>query len=262
MESILSISFVTFILFVQWVYNCQHSKHVKFEQNNNKKAKLRNRIEGGVAGLELAKSQRETQASKGDAEGHLTARAISMATKVATSGSQWLAGTGTGALLEFVKGRNMKVALLPKPLGKNDDDTTVAGEGNRMEQLVRQLPKIKFDVVIKSGDEAISDKIATEERETITRKSISASVLNTVLAKTNIPPISTLVVSDKDDYLEMGRSLGMYTCRIHVPNTRKGSASSHFVVNDISEVKTVVNELNGVSFTSVMGSVGIDYGGV
>ena len=88
-----------------------------------------------------------------------------------------------------------------------------------MEQLVRKLSDIKFDVVNKSGHEALSDKIATEERATIKRKSISASVLKTILAKTNIPPISTLVVSDRDDYLEIGRILGMSTCRIHVSNT-------------------------------------------
>ena len=147
-------------------------------------------------------------------------------------------------------------------MGKNDDDTTVTGKGNCTEQLVRQLPSIKFDVVNKSGHEVISDKIATEERATILRKSISASVLNTVLAKTNIPLISTLVVSDRDYYLEMGRSLGIYTCRIHVHTMQKRSVSSHFVVNNISEVKNVMNELNGVSFTSVMESVGIDNGDV
>ena len=79
---------------------------------------IANTQEENKTGLELAKSQQETQTSKGYAKGHLTACEILMATKVATSRSQWLAGTGTVALLEFLNGRNMKVYVIAQTVAQ------------------------------------------------------------------------------------------------------------------------------------------------
>ena len=121
-------------------------------------AKLRNKIEGGVAGLELAKSEKEDTLTRGDASIHLAARNLISAEGAAgssatSSSSRWLATTGVGKLLSYINGRSMQIALLPMPstpsLPQSDEDVKQALD--EMTNLTNQLPKVNFDVLIPDG---------------------------------------------------------------------------------------------------------------
>lgn len=191
---------------------------------NKYAAKLQNR--GGIAGIELAKYQAEDSHLKGDAAGHLVARAMAVKAGSSSETSQrWMAHTGTGALLQYVTIRSMKIALLPVPgNGKAEQ------EGNRMEEFTKQIPQVSFDVVLKEG-------------ETV------AEILQNLLSQVSMEPLTCLVVSDRDDYLRTAKEAGMTTCRVRAhANAPRGNTTAHYTVTSMAEVQDVVNDINGISF--------------
>eukprot|EP00562_Extubocellulus_spinifer_P034154 CAMPEP_0178683730 /NCGR_PEP_ID=MMETSP0699-20121125/2461_1 /TAXON_ID=265572 /ORGANISM="Extubocellulus spinifer, Strain CCMP396" /LENGTH=394 /DNA_ID=CAMNT_0020328347 /DNA_START=125 /DNA_END=1309 /DNA_ORIENTATION=+ len=203
--------------------------------------KLRRKLDGGLAGVESAKMQREDALKKGDAAGHLAARRIASAQPVGT-GSKWLAATGTGSLLTYLTNRSMKIALLPIPNCTDEEANEAAGK--RMDDLQTQLAQVNFDVVVKEGHLSPSD------------------VLRKILAKVDAEAGSTLVVSDRDDYLREAKDRGFYTCRIRPMNAPRGNVTTSYTVADVKGVEEVCNELNGISFNTVFAGVGINHGGV
>jgi hypothetical protein len=215
-------------------------------------AKLRNKIEGGVAGLELAKSEKEDTLTRGDASIHLAARNLISAEGAAgssanSSSSRWLATTGVGKLLSYVNGRSMQIALLPLPstpsLPQSEED--VKQTLDEMTNLTNQLPKVNFDVLIPDGRRR--GHVGTEEQN----ENTAQDVLANVLTKMDVEPIQFVVVSDRDDYLGAARDLGMFTCRVKPKNKRRG-LTTNYNVDDIGSVLEVINDINGVSFNSAL----------
>lgn len=210
--------------------------------------KLRNKIEGGVAGLDLAKSEKEDTLKRGDASMHLAARHLMSAEGAAgtsTSSSRWLATTGVGKLLSFVDGRSMQIVLLPSPtMPQSDDDVKRTLE--EMTSLTKQLPNVNFDLLIADGRRR--GEVGTE----IQNESTAQDVLSNVLSKMGeIEPIQFLLVSDRDDYLGAARDQGMYTVRVKPKNKRRG-LTTNYNVDDIGSVQEVINDINGVSFNSAL----------
>ena len=185
-------------------------------------------VQGGLAGVELAKHQVEETLKRGDAGGHLAARAMAAANPVSRTKS-WMALSGTGYLLQYLTQRSIKIALLPKPdVPKIDEE-----EGERMEDFSHQLHDVSFDFLIKDGTHSASH------------------IVDTSLQKLGLDPNLVLLVSDRDDYLRAAKDAGMLTCRIMPLNGRRGNISVHFVVQSVPEVQDVVNEINGISFNAI-----------
>jgi FMN phosphatase YigB (HAD superfamily) len=201
-----------------------------FNPTNDIRAKYAHKLKGGLAGIELAKSEVQESLQKGDAAGHLAARKI--AAQTAASGSKWMALTGTGKLLSYLTHRSIQIALLdtkPNP---------------QMKDFAKQLPEVVIDVMFDHGfldDDAIQQKQPTKED--------MDKYMKTLLSKfNNQDPHKTLVVSDRDDYLRAARDLGMMTCRLQPKNARRGNLTCNYTVPSILEVQDVVNEINGISF--------------
>lgn len=199
--------------------------------------KLRDKVDGGLAGVELANSKKDEMLKMGDAKGHLVARQIAAAETVSKSGSKWLATTGTGTLLSFLNMRSMKIALLPPPkaLSLEEKDKVLQD----MESLQRQLPNIKIDILL--GGETENEQVSLKLLDKLTKQS-------------DVDPIATLVVSDQDAYLRTARDEGYYTCRVRPKNAPRGNITTNFTTENVSEVQDVVNELVGISFNTVFSS--------
>ena len=198
-------------------------------------SKLRSKVEGGLAGVELANSKKEESLTRGDAAGHLFARSIAASNTVSKSGSKWMASTGTGSLCSFLSNRSMKIALIPLPTMSTSQDRIKTKEG--MEQLANQLPQVKFSVLGLDDDVEMNN---------------AKDILSHITKKMNVPTISTIVVSDRDDYLGSARDLGMFSCRVRRLNAPRGNISTSYTVEDIKDVKDVVNELNGISYNTAV----------
>ena len=196
--------------------------------------KLKKKLDGGsgsLSGVDRMKEERDQALKRGDAAGHLVARSIAASQLVTTTGSKWLANTGTGALLAYLTNRSMKICLIPVPDLKGEKSSI----GDDMDSLTRQLPKVRFHSLIKSGYNDAS--------------SILKEVMNNL---DGLPELGVLVVSDRDDYLGSARQQGMFTCRVRPPNARRGNCTTDYTVETIGEVEQVVNEINGISFNSVL----------
>uniref|UniRef100_A0A7S2M4X7 Uncharacterized protein n=1 Tax=Skeletonema marinoi TaxID=267567 RepID=A0A7S2M4X7_9STRA len=213
--------------------------------------KLRNKIEGGVAGLDLAKFEKEDTLKRGDASMHLAARNLITAEGSAgtsTSSSRWLATTGVGKLLSFVDGRSMQIVLLPLPstptMSQSDEDVKRTLE--EMTSLTRQLPNVNFDLLIADGRRR--GKVGTDAQNDNTAQDVLTNVLSTM---DDIDPIQFLLVSDREDYLGAARDEGIFTCRVRPLNKRRG-LTTNYNVDDVGSVEEVINDINGVSFNSAL----------
>ena len=193
--------------------------------------KLSQRGLGGVAGVDLAKRQVEETLNKGDAGGHWAARKMALA-EPSTKGKRWMAQTGTGSLLQYMTQRSIKICLLPKPSGELSNGEE--NEGDLMEDFKHQLKDVMFDVLLKDGDPG------------------APVILDQVVSKVKLNPNLILLVSDRDDYLKAAKAAGMVTCRIRPPNSRRGNISSHFMVASVPDVRSVIDEMNGISFNAVL----------
>jgi hypothetical protein len=186
--------------------------------------KLKSR--GGLAGVDHAKREVDNTNTvlRGDAAGHLAARGAAISQS--TGGTKWMALSGTGNLLMYISNRSMKLALLPVP---HEDKPEVA---NRMKEFTRQLPNVSFDLLIEKGDEA-------------------TDILKLVMKEFEVDPISTIIVSDRDDILRAAKDEGMVACRVRPPNAKRGNISVHYTVERVGQVEDVINEINGISFQAL-----------
>mmetsp|Transcript_16532 Transcript_16532/g.40408 ORF Transcript_16532/g.40408 Transcript_16532/m.40408 type:complete len:376 (+) Transcript_16532:106-1233(+) len=220
--------------------------------NEDIRAKYARKLQGGLAGIELAKNQVENSLAKGDAPGYSVARklAVSSGGAAASSGNnKWMAMSGTGVLLSYLSHRSIKLALLPNPLmkEKKDDEEDNDDQLHSMESLRKQLKDVVIDCIV---DPTKLQKVPSN------RKSHPAHqlLLEQQLLKEfdTVHPNAILVVSDKDPYLKAAKELGMLTCRLQKPNARRGNVSAHFNIPTLEQVQEVVNEINGISFNAVL----------
>ncbi|KAL7559995.1 hypothetical protein ACA910_013490 [Epithemia clementina (nom. ined.)] len=193
--------------------------------------KLKQRGLGSINGVDIAKSQVEETLKRGDAGGHLAARKLAVSEPPA-SGTRWIAPTGTGSLLQYMTQRCIKICLLPKPLESSASADNE--EGGRMEDLTRQLKDVVFDVLLKDGRVG------------------PAVVVNQALERLKLNPSLVLLVSDRDDYLKAAKEAGMITCRIRPANTRRGNITAQYMIPSIPEVRSVIDDINGISFNAVL----------
>lgn len=219
-------------------------------------AKLRNKIDGGVAGLEVAKFEQEESVKRGDAALHLVARDLMSSEGMTQSArsSRWLAATGTGKLLSFLSGRSMRIALLPPPSTPTRPQTKddVERTEREMEDLTRQLPNVRFELLVPDGrmGPALDGK---REGTSESREGAAEDVLKRVLSKIDVPSPKFAVVSDRDDYLLAARDMGMYTCRIRPKDARRGKKfSTNYDVEDVCAVQDVIDDINGISFNAAL----------
>jgi hypothetical protein len=184
-------------------------------------------MEGGISGVDLAKSQVDDALQRGDAAGHWAARKIALAEPV--RGNQWMAQSGTGSLLQYLTKRSIKICLLPKPLVTKMD----IQEGERMESFKRQLSDVVFDVLLKDGTVP------------------SANLMSDLMNSLQCDPMHFLVVSDQDAYLRAAKDAGMVACQIRPLNARNGNVSPHYSVPSVPDVMDVINEINGISYKAI-----------
>jgi len=229
---------------------------------------------GSAASIDMVKEELR----KGDAGSHFHARTIAMkqSSSTNTKGSKWLASTGAGSLLSFLMSRSMKIILLPIPktnmvstMAPNNSsknwENYIEEEAQRMMDLTKQLPNIQFDQLMEQGDtaESVLKKVATNLQSPNKNHPISTTT-NTkedhddsidpnyfMDHSIEILPKHCLVVSDRDDYLKMGKEGGMFTCRIRKENARRGNITAAYNCLEIGHVEDIVNEINGISFNSV-----------
>jgi FMN phosphatase YigB (HAD superfamily) len=205
------------------------------------RAKYARKIQGGLAGLELAKSQVHDSLARGDAAGHQVARKLAMESPMDESkvvGSKWISPPETARLLSLLTHRSIRIALLPHPPMVNNRQSQEEEEQS-MRILAAQLRDVVVDVIVPglvgSDGDALKD---------ILRRN--------VLNELQMDPHRVLMVTDRDDYIRAARDLGMQTCRLQPKNARRGNVSADFTATAIEDVQEVVNEINGISFNVVL----------
>jgi hypothetical protein len=206
------------------------------------RAKYAKKLQGGLAGIDLAKSQLEDTLAKGDAAGHLAARQIAIQQSNVSrtlSGSRWMANAAASKLLTYLTHRSIRVALLPSPqrVGSSHGQKE---EQQWMHDFQTQLKDVVIDAVVPSLTDADHSTITTALQDGVLKE----------LAMSD--PTVVLVVCDRDDYLKAAKELGMLTCRLQPKNARRGNITAHYTASSVEDVQEIVNEINGISFNVVL----------
>ena len=179
------------------------------------RAKYAKKLQGGLAGVELAKHQVNDALQKGDATGHMAARKIAMQQQTAGA-TRWMAMTGAGKMLTYLTHRSIQIAIVntkPNP---------------QMYDFEKQLSNVVIDAIIDHEN--------------------PNELMKQLVGELGKAPDKTLVVSDRDDYLRAARDLGMITCRLRPKNARQGNVTTVYTKESVLEVQELVNEINGISF--------------
>jgi hypothetical protein len=214
-------------------------------------SKLSSKGVGNIASVQLARQQAEESLKKGDAGGHWAARKMVSAptATAATAGSsspaatKWMARTGTGRLLQYLTQRSIRIALVPsKP------DVKTASEGSDMAALQRQLHDVVFDALVPPDPEsrATADAILSHAFRLLGREGGGGAQPQ--------DPSRALLVSSREDYLREAKERGWMTCRVRPKNAPRGTVSTNYMVESVPDVRQVVDEINGISYSAVLNS--------
>ncbi|MGK3753352.1 MAG: hypothetical protein ACI8RD_005659 [Bacillariaceae sp.] len=215
--------------------------------------KLKKLSVGSLAGLELAKSKVEdTQNAGGDAKGHLAARKIAIQQGTndndITASSKWLPSQASSMLLTYLTNRTIRIVLLPTIIKKSSQEENENNnneqkqESSMMQNFAAQLKNVIIDSIIPPNNNNNND-------ENGIKNTLQEGILNKF---DNMDPNKVLLVSDRDEYLRVARDMGMVICRLQQKNARRGNITPHYTVSTVGEVQDVVNEINGISFNTVL----------
>lgn len=218
---------------------------------NDIRAKYAAKLKGGLAGIELAKSEVGETLTPGDAAGHLAARKMAIMDGAMngnnnSSGNnnnnnnvanRWLPSQAAAQLLTLLTHRSIRIVLLPTLETKNKT-TTVEGESETMKNFKDQLPNVVIDKIISKFDDGDDN--------------VEGALTSGIVDEFELDPTKVLLVSKSDPYLKAARDMGMNICRLRPKNARLGSITPHYTVQTIGEVQDVVNEINGISFNTVL----------
>jgi hypothetical protein len=212
--------------------------------------KLRQKTGGGGSVGTVDNAREELSSGKGgDADFHFAARQRAVQQSSSTTSTRWMAGTGTGQLLTYLHGRGFKVVLLPKPVVEQQDSPTPAhvAEAQSMDELVQQLQsKLSFHAVLHQDGTLTADRLFAPQTPNDHTPAVGWR------ADTTTTPDRCLCVSDRDIILKGAKETGMLTLRIRPPNARRGNVSTNYTVETVTETQTIVNEINGISFRTVL----------
>ena len=180
----------------------------------------------GLAGIEMKRAEQEERGKPNDASFHVNIReALKKAEANDTlKGSAWLVSPGMGSTLSYMSTRALKIGIV------------TAGDKNLggIEVLGKQLSNVRFHHLQAKW-------CATEGID---------QMLADACGSLKTPAERLLVVSSHEPTLTAARDSGMFTCRLVVPNARRG-VTTNWDVKGVEEVVDVVNEINGISFKSV-----------
>eukprot|EP00533_Pseudo-nitzschia_delicatissima_P008338 CAMPEP_0116087670 /NCGR_PEP_ID=MMETSP0327-20121206/5481_1 /TAXON_ID=44447 /ORGANISM="Pseudo-nitzschia delicatissima, Strain B596" /LENGTH=358 /DNA_ID=CAMNT_0003578741 /DNA_START=39 /DNA_END=1115 /DNA_ORIENTATION=+ len=216
------------------------SKAMNYDPSvNDVRAKYAAKLKGGLAGIELAKSSVEETLVAGDAAGHLAARKLAIMGGAPTDGgsvaTRWLPSQAATQLLTLLTHRSIRIVLLPSLERKGDEKEP------RMEDFKSQLKNVVFDKLIPEFDNGDDSDAGIED-----------ALKKGILKELDVDPNKVLLVSQREPYLRVGRDMGMNICRIRPKNGRRGSITAHYTVESVGEIQDVVNEINGISFNTVL----------
>ena len=127
-------------------------------------------------------------------------------------------------------------SIITVPISTNKENKDENDDAPIMDALQQQLQDITFHYLhkgnqLKNGTEIIS-KCVTELK----------------IGNAN----SIVMVSDKDQYIKAAKDVGMVTIRVCPPNSRRGNVSAHYTVQTVPETQDIINQINGISFNTVL----------
>jgi len=217
---------------------------------------------GGLAALELAKSHVKDTLASGDASGHLATRKIAIQQGHNTSNYQDMDGTNTkwlpsleaSTLLTYLTHRTIRIVLLPTIIKYSPEEEEKVNNKQQestkiMHEFAAQLKNVIIDNIIPTlvGDDRNKNNDIDNDNNRIKN-----TFKNGILNKYDMDPSRVLLVSDREEYLRAARDMGMIICRLQKKNARRGNITPHYSVETVEEVQEVVNEINGISFNTIL----------
>ena len=213
-------------------------------------AKLQKRT--GASHVTSPASSNSAAGAEGDAAFHLAARQAVVASGSPADKTRWMAATGTGQLLQYLHSRSLQLVLHPATgAAKNGQQH----QRSEMQDFVSQMKdKVSFSHILYPGVNAAETTSTSDTTRTPAADWTADRLMDWASQEYATMIDRCLWVSDRDDVLRAARALGCITLRVRPPNARRGNVSSHYTVESVPDTVQIVNEINGISFNTVLSS--------
>jgi hypothetical protein len=190
----------------------------------------------GIAAIESARDNQTLTSKPTDGSFHVNIRDTLIKQEQArlVNSSSWLVSSEMGTVLQYMNVRALKIGLM----------TSSESNIGNVNTFVEQLNNVRFHYQQKQWDEVGGTTVSIKE----------------AAANLADKPAQLILVSSVDKSLKEARDLGMFTCRVLVPNGRRG-ITCNWEIKNLEELPDVVNEINGISFSAVrsIGNSKVDY---
>jgi hypothetical protein len=232
-----------------------HDSATSSVENSNKtdiRAKYAAKLQSqGLNIVDVDRAKHTVEAIKGDAAGHFAARQHATTTihpdknNSSNSVQRWMMGTGTGRLLNYLYQRSMKIAIVGTPIQQTESDSPASDaallEAASMRDMAQQMKdKVELDILLPQDGNYTAAKFVQQVLTLFRNQDATLS------------PDRVVWVSDRDDCLRWAKEAGITTLRVLPKNARRGNITAHYTITNVPEAQTILNEINGISYSHVL----------
>lgn len=147
-------------------------------------------------------------------------------------GSQWSQNKGANEMLRYLTSRGMRVGLVMPPKSEKQ----ISGEA--------------FEHFAGGFDADFTPILSAEQAQSMLDKPSDPAPLDWAAKQLNLAPPKVLFVTTQAKQLKTARDAGMFSCHFTKKNARKPDSRPSYSVLTLTEMRGVVEELNGVSWAA------------
>ncbi|CAB1119944.1 unnamed protein product [Ectocarpus sp. CCAP 1310/34] len=211
----------------------QREHQLRASQDSDPKAKYMEKLRKKTGAGSSSASPAATAGSQSGGDADLfAARNLVSNTEAANLQSAWMLRQGAGDLLTYLAARSLRLGVIAGP----------QTSPREFESFVRQLRQqsIRLKTTVSPEDlelDGVEAGVVRASREL-------------GMGEGGVGGADVLLVGSSNPLLSAATEANMFTARYYPPNSRREGVIQTFVVRDIDEVRTVVEQVNGVSFRS------------
>ncbi len=200
--------------------NAENVNSVIIDGVSTVQTKYMNKVKNKLGGLSVLETVASLQTIQSDAQMLNNAKLLKQPSE-AIKPSRWLLKQGFGDIIDYINNRNIKIILAPM---ENDYEKSF----KTISHLKQQINDINFQIVNQSAD--------------------MNKNFNDVEIKLGLKSNNIMIVSTIQNYLQLAKSKGYYTCKYNDKNSDTFYSTEDFKASNPIEIQDAIENIIGISY--------------
>ena len=200
--------------------NIENVNSVIIDGISTVQTKYMTKVKNKVGGLSVLETVASLQTIQSDAQMLNNAKLLKQPSE-AIKPSRWLLKQGFGDIIDYINNRNIKIILAPM---ENDYENSF----KTISHLKQQISDINFQVVNKSND--------------------MNKNFNDIEVKLGLKSNNIMIVSTIQNYLQLAKSKGYYTCKYNDKDSNTFYSTEDFKASNPIEIQDAIENVIGISY--------------